>query len=83
MAQEPILAPAEPQSVVVAHAPSAELPEPTADQERVADDVFSRGAAALLALQAGAGVVGLLIDNSTSKPLPAEVPPRLPPERKD
>jgi hypothetical protein len=83
MAQEPIFAPAEPPPVIVAHAPSAEIPEPTADQERVADDVFARGAAALLALQAGAGVVGLLIDNNTSKPLPAEVPPRVPPERKE
>ena len=83
MAQEPILAPAEPPPVIVAHAPVAEIPEPTADQEQLADDLFSHSATALFALQASAGIVGLLIDNNTSKPLPEEVPPRLPPERKD
>ena len=72
MAHEPIIAPAELPPLVIAHAPGAEMPQPSAAEERAADDVFTQGAAALLALNAGAGIVGLLIDNNTSKPLPDE-----------
>jgi hypothetical protein len=86
MAHEPIIAPAAFPSEVKHDAPSAEQPAPTAEQQQVADNLFTdvnQAAAALLALNAGAVAVGMIIDNSRPDNLPQEVPPRLPPKKNE
>jgi hypothetical protein len=80
MSQEPLIAPATLPQTGHADAPGLEQPAHTLERQRLADDVFSQAAQALLALQAGNAALGLIVDNAAEQTPPEDGKgPRLPP----
>ena len=90
MNQEPVVAPVVvEQPVEVHHAEGLTQPEPSVQQQQVADDVFTKdqeqAVAALLALQTGMGLLHNLAVDTFGKPATGvqQIPPRVPPDKDD